>query len=296
MNKMKKTLALLLLLPLVALAACGVAAPPSETFVHVGAGPIESPHFKDCVPAGTRNNAPTNDDYYGYPVSEREIDATGQAGSDQEPPTVVSKDNATLAVPITIRFQMISDCVTLQKFFKAYGQRYGAYLDDKGQATEGWNLMLRKLMYDPTDVALAEIAKKYTWRELYNSAQAQADLQNTLKADIGDIVDNAAGGRYFDHFIVLMKKPYPVDKSLAKAIAREQAAVAGAESAKAKAEAQKATAEAQTATAKAEAARQEAEIKGYGGFENYNKAKAVDKGLNPYQPTYVVNGSAVPTR
>lgn len=291
MNKTKRFLALFLLLPLIALGACGVAASPSVKKVEIGAGPFEAPHIKGCIDPGTKDNSPTNDDYISYPVSQREVDATGQPGSDQKPLQVVSKDMATFNIPITIRFEMVTDCATLSKFYKSYGQRYGAYLDDDGNATEGWNLMLRKLMYDPADVTLAKIAKKYTWHDLYNNAAAQAELEDTLKADIGKIVDQAAGAHYFDHFIIVMKKPYPANPQLAKAIADQQAQVARAQSQQAKAKAQMLTAEAETKTARAEAARQKAQIDGYGGFDNYNKAQAVKHGLNPYQPTYIVSGT-----
>lgn len=269
--------------------ACGVSTTTSTTKVHVGGGPFEDAQFKGCIAPSTNNNSPTNDDYYAYPVSDRDFDATGQKGADAKPITVISSDNAELAIPITIRFNMVSDCKTLQQFHKSYGERYGAYLKDDGTSSEGWLTMLRKLMYDPLDTTLDEIAKKYKWRELYNNAAAQNELQSTLKKEISDIVDANARGHYFENYTVLMKKPYPTNKNLKDAVAEEQAAVAGAASAEAKARAQKAQAEAETALARANAEKQRAEIAGFGGFDNYAKFKAVENGLNPYQPTYKVS-------
>lgn len=285
----RKALAAIIVVPLIA--GCGVSTQSSVTKVEVGAGPFDDPVVKTCIKPGTKDNTPTNDDYYSYPVSDRDMDATGQKGSDFDPITAVSKDNAEMAIPLTIRFNMVTDCDTLGEFFKAYGQRYGAYLNDDGSTTDGWMTMLRKLMYDPTDALLDDVAKNYSWRDLYNNAQAQQELQTTLSEQIENIVDSNARGHFFDHFTVLVKKPVPTNPNLASAIAEEQAAVASAQSAEAKARAQKAQAQAETATARAEAAKKRAEIRGFGSFENYNKAKAVENGLNPYQPTYIVNGT-----
>lgn len=293
MNRRKRILVSLLVVPLLGgtLAACGVSTQGSVTKVEVGAGTFDDPKVKKCIEPGIKDNSPTNDDYYAYPVSDRDMDATGQQGADFDPITAVSQDNAEMAIPLTVRFNMVTDCKTLGTFFKKYGQRYGAYLDDDGKATDGWTLMLRKLMYDPTDALLDDVAKNYKWRDLYNNAAAQVALQNTLQNNIQKIVDTNSRGHFFDHFTVLVKKPIPTDEQLKRNIAAEQAAVSEAQSARAKAEAQKAQAEAETALAKAEAAKKRAEIDGFGGIENYLRAKAIDDGLNPWQPTYKVSGT-----
>lgn len=290
-SKIKRIAVAVAVVPLMALTACGVSTQESVTKLQVGAGMIDDPKVKGCVKPGTKDNSPTNDDYYPYPTSERDLDATGQKGSDFDPITAVSKDNAEMAIPIIIRFNQVTDCDTLGDFFKSYGQRYGAYLDDEGKATDGYMTMLRKLMYDPTDALLDDVAKNYNWRDLYNSAAAQTELQATLSEQIDDIVETNARGKFFENFTVLVKKPVPTNPDLTQAIAAEQAAVATAQSAEAKARATKAQAEAETATAKAEAAKQQAIIQGYGGFDNYAKSQAIENGLNPYQPTYLVNGT-----
>lgn len=290
-NKIKKFVALALVAPL--MVACGVSTQTSVTKVQVGAGPWDDPVVKKCIAPGVKDNSPTNDDYYNYPVSDRDLDATGQAGADFDAITAVSKDNAEMSIPVIIRFNMVTDCKTLGQFFKAYGQRYGAYLNDDGESTDGWMVMLRKLMYDPADALLDDVSKNYTWRDLYNNAAAQTELQNTLSKQIEGIVDTNARGHYFENFTVLVKKPVPTNPELVAAIAQEQAAVAGAASAEAKARAQKAQAEAETALARAEAEKKQAEIRGYGGFENYAKARCVESKYcgNPYQPTYKVSGT-----
>lgn len=289
MKNFKKVAVLLFMVPLMFLTACGVSTQSSVTKVQVGAGMFDDPEVKKCIKPGTRDSSPTNDDYYAYPVSDRDMDATGQDGADFSSITAVSKDNAEMSIPVVIRFNMVSDCKTLEAFFKAYGQRYSAYLNDDGSSTEGWRLMLRKLMYDPADALLDDVAKNYKWRDLYNNASAQTELQNTLSKEIESIVDTNARGHFFENFTVLVKKPTPTDETLAANIAAEQAAVSGAQSAEAKARAMKAQAEAETILARAEAEKKEAEIRGYGGFDNYAKYKAIENGLNPFQPTYKVS-------
>lgn len=289
--KIKKILATAMLVPVMFVSACGVSTQESVTKLQVGAGPWEDPKVKGCVSPGEKRTSPTNDDYYAFPVSDRDLDATGQKGADFKAITAVSKDNAEMYIPVIIRFNQITDCETLGKFFKAFGQRYGAYVESDGKATEGWNLMLRKLMYDPTDALMDDLAKNYVWRDLYNNAAAQQELQTTLSEQIEKIVESNARGKYFDNFTVLVKKPTPTNPELTEAIAAEQAAVATAQSAEAKARATKAQAEAETATAKAEAAKQQAVIRGYGSFENFAQVQAIENGLNPFQPTYLVNGT-----
>ncbi len=283
-----------LISPLLFLTGCGVSTTPGVTKVHVGSGPFEDPAFKTCVAPSTKNNMPTNDAYFAYPVSERDLDATGQDGSDFAAITVLSKDNAEMRIPVTLRFNMAADCRTLQEFHRAYGERYAAYLNDDGTSTAGWMLMLRKLMYDPMDTTLDEIAKKYTWREMLNNAAAQNEMQSALVENIDQIVADNAKGEYFENFVVLMKKPTPANRDLQAAVEAEQEAVATAQSAEAEARAKKLQAEAEIAVSRAEAQKKKAEIDGFGGYQNYSRSQAIERGLNPFQPTYIVGGTNQP--
>lgn len=289
--KIKKILTVALVAPIMAITACGVSTPPDSTKVQVGAGPFEDAKFKGCIPPSTKKNSPTNDDYFAYPANERDLDATGQDGSDFKAISVLSKDNAEMSIPITFRFNMVGDCDTLEEFHKAYGSRYRAYLNDDGTSSEGWMTMLRKLIYDPADATLDEIAKKYTWRQMLNDPNAQNEIQAAIVEDIDEIVADNAKGKYFENFVVLMKKPVPTDEALRQAVASEQQAVASAQSAEAEARAKKAQAEAEVAVARAEAEKQRAVINGYGSYENYAQSQAIENGLNPFQPTYIVPGT-----
>lgn len=276
---------------LMSMTACGVSTQPDVIKLQIGAGPFEDPKIKGCVQPGTKDNSPTNDKYIAYPTSGRDFDAGVTDGGDSGPITVVSKDNTEMSIPVRLTWDFASDCEDIKKFYNLYN-RYGANLDDDGQTTDGWNKVLQKVMGATLDTTLDEVAKNYNWRDLYNSATAQNDLQATLNENIQAAVNESAKGEFFINIkVATIKKPVPTNQNLVNAIAEEQAAVATAQSAEAKARATKAQAEAETQTAIAEAAKQKAIIDGYGSFENYNRAKAVEQGLNPYQPTYKVSGT-----
>lgn len=287
----KMIVALMTVLAIVFTAGCGVSTQPDEVKLQIGAGPIEAPKIKGCVQPGEKRTSPTNDKYISYPVSGRDYDAGTTEGGDSGPITVVSSDNTEMSIPVRITWDFASDCKSLEAFYKLYN-RYGASLDDKGQATAGFSKVLDKVLNNSLDTTLDEIAKNYKWRELYNDAAAQNELQAALDENLQAVVDEVAKGEFFTNInVATLKKPLPTNTDLVNAIAAEQAAVATAQSAEAKARATEAQAEAETATAKAEALKQKAIIEGYGSFENYAQIEAILAGLNPFQPTYVVSGT-----
>jgi hypothetical protein len=110
------------------------------------------------------------------------------------------------------------------------------------------------------------------------------------------MIEAAAKGQFFEGITVLIGKPEPVNPNLAKAVADEQTEVAKSKSLEARAKADEATAKAQLAVSQAEAAKQRAAIDGYrlegmtakDAMRAYNEAQLIEKGGNPYQPTYLV--------
>lgn len=290
-TKIKKIAAIVAIVPLMFVTACGVSTQPDVTKLQIGAGPFEDPKIKGCVAPGEKRTSPTNDKYIAYPVSGRDFDAGTTEGGDSGPITVISKDNTEMAIPVRITWDFESDCKTLEAFYKLYN-RYGASLDDEGKATDGFRQVLAKVLGNSLDTTLDEIAKNYTWRELYNDAAAQNALQASLDENLQEVVDEVAKGKFFTNInVATLKKPIPTNQELKDAIAAEQSAVATAQSAEAKARATKAQAEAETATAEAEAKKQQAIIQGYGGFDNYKCIYMADNGLNCDQPTYIVSGT-----
>ena len=267
-------------------AASSVNTGSNITALQVGGGPIEDRTIKRCIPAGTHENFNSPGDHYVYyPLSERDWDATGQRGADQEPMRSVSSDTIEMQVPIVVRFSMVTDCATMKAWYNEHGQRYGASLTEDGAITSGWDLALRKLVADPLDAQLDRIVQRYPWRQVWNDPSIKAEIEKQVSDQMETLVDRQARGHYFEGFTVLVKKPSPIDKALVDAINESQKLLAVSEQAIARARADVARADAEVKVARAQASKRRAEIEGYGSTESYLKAQAVEKGLNPWQPT-----------
>lgn len=294
---MKKAVAVLVaVVGLLFMTGCStVNTPPDMVALHYSGGSFSSQKFDSCVPTSTRQNTNSpGDHYYYYPNNQRNYDATGGKNSDAAPITVVSKDNADMSIPIIVTFDLDTNCKTLQKFHETLGNRDHAYWenDHSSEIPEGWRLMLNKVVGKALDTTLDREAKQFDWRVLRQSTDARLQLQQAVKRELPGLARVAQGGNDFlKNWDVTVLSPDPTDPALKASVAAEQANIAAANAARAKADADVATAKAQKALAEAEAAKKRAEIAGYGGFENYNKNQAVEKGLNPYQPTYIVNGT-----
>lgn len=285
---MKK--ALLLIAATLVLSGCGYNIPPDMVALRVGAGPLEAKKIKECIPANDRKLFfQTNDSYYPFPTSEREWDATGGKGSDSGPFTSVTKDNVIMKVPVTVRFTIKTDCANLKKFYKNYVRRYGAEFETNGEYNEQWEVLLRKLVRDPADQQLDRIVQKYNYRKVWNhpgtKAAIEKEFNERLSANNSLLVQTAKYS-YFDGISVLIGTPIMDNPQLADAIAREQQSVADAKSKEAEAVAREAQARAEIAVKKAEAEKRAAVIAGYPSIEDYLKALAINRGLNPYQPNF----------
>jgi len=190
-------------------------------------------------------------------------------------------------VPVSITFTLKTDCDTLRRFHETIGNRYQAYMDGD-QTSEGWRKMLRIVVQAPLDTTMDRIAQGYDWRRLYNDPAAKADIERQVNEQIAQIVARQTNGEeFFTGWSALVQKPTPTNAQLTEAIAAEQNNVAQANAARAKAEADLAAANAQVAVQEAEANKRRADIAGYGSVEEYNRAQAIEKGLNPYQPTII---------
>lgn len=283
---MKKVL--LLIAASVLLSGCGYNIPPDMVALRVGAGPFEPKKIKACIPANDRQLFfQTNDKYYPFPTSEREWDATGKSGSDSAPFTSVTKDNVVMEIPVTVRFTIKTGCEDLKKFYTKYVRRYGAEFDTDGAYNDQWETLLRKLVADPADQTLDRIIQKYNWRDVWNNPEVKVKITDEFNERLSarnSLMVQTAKGSYFDGISVLVLTPKPEREELRNAVALEQQAVADAKSKEAEAGARAAQARAEEAVAKAEAAKKRAEIDGYPSVDDYNKAKAIENGLNPYQP------------
>lgn len=269
----------------ISLAGCSsVSTAADQVALHYKGGSMSSKTFEKCVPNSKKEWDGPGDSHFSYPASQRVYDATGTEGAESQPFTVVSEDNAELQVPVTVTFTLITECQTLREFHERLGNRYGAYMDGD-DTTDGWVRMLNLVIGKPLDTTLDRIAQEYTWRELWNDPTAKTAIESEINADLAALVERQAGGVYFEGFSALIQKPDPINAGLKDAIAQEQTSVAKSKAQEAQAKADEARALAEIAVAEAEASKRKAEIAGYGSVENYLKAKALEKGINPWQPS-----------
>lgn len=289
------------------LTGCASASNPADLkSVHYSGGSTQAKKFKDCLDPSERSGFDPGDKFYAYPVRQIVYNASQDDGSERGRFSVVSEDNAELYVPVQLTFRLDTECDTLRAFHEAIGSRYKAYIEgnDKTSADypEGWISLLNDVIGKPLDTTLDRVAQQYPWREVWNDPQVKAEMETAVTENIETLVNRQAGGDFFTDFTVLISKPDPVDQQLVDAIAAEQAGIAqanaakakaeaDAETAKAKAEADEIAARAQERLAEAQAKVKEAEIRGYGGIENYLRHEMIQQGLNPFQPQYIWGGS-----
>lgn len=275
---------------------------PDMIALHYKGGILAEKEFVDCLDPSGRSGWDPGDSYYGYPTRQVSYDATGGETAEASPFKVVSDDGAELFVPVTVTFSLKSDCETLRKMHETVGSRYGAYFDANGKTSDGnqgWANMLNFVIGKPLDSTLDRVAQEYPWRDIWNSPEVKAEMEKAVNESIDDLVARQAGGEFFQNFSVLVQKPDPVEAGLKKAIADEQTKVAQARASEAQAKADEARALAQKAVAEAEAANKRSIIEGFmldgispaQAMDAYLRSLMIDKGLNPEQPTYLVNST-----
>ena len=281
-----------------------VSTAPDEVAIHVGGGPLEKAEVKGCVEPSVRQNFNSfADNYYFYPANQRTFDFTGRQNSDREPFSVVSKDNQTVSVPGSVEFSLNTECDVLVPFHIRVGSRHQAYNTESGQPTsEGWAKMLDLYLGRAVDATLDRVAKKYTWRELHSDPSIRDEMNKEVNATIAAIVNQQFNGdeEFFTGFSALIQQPVAdetllailkdEEASRAAAQATEVRAVADAEAAKKAAEAQVSTKEAEAKIAELEAEIRKAEMAPFESVQQFNDYMAITKGINPYQPTYIVGG------
>ncbi len=273
----------------------GYNTPSDMVAIQVGAGPTEAKKVKGCIPSNDRQWFwQTNDDYRYFPTSEREWDATGQTGSDTGRMKSITLDNVEMLIPVTVRFTLKTDCSDLEDFYTRYARRYGVVFAKDGSYNDEWITLLRKLIGDPTDQTLDRIVQSYNWRDVWKNPATKVEIEKKLNESLqssSSLLAQTAKGSFFDGISVLVGTPDPKNQELKDAVAREQAAVSDAQSKEAEARARAAQANAELAVSRAEAAKQRAAIAGYPSVDSYLKAQCIEKGCNPFQPTYLYGGT-----
>jgi regulator of protease activity HflC (stomatin/prohibitin superfamily) len=298
----------------VGLTGCStVSTDPTEVALHYGNGPFEGKEFKACVPSGDRQNLNSfGDNYFHYPASQRTYDYTGGQNSDRAPFEVVSKDNQIMTIPGALEFSLNTNCGTdpesakdspLNSFHVTVGSRYQAYNTEPGQpSNEGWAKVLDLYIGASLDAALDRVAKQYNWKDMYSNPAIKDEINAKVNETLATIVNQKFQGdhEFFINFSSLALQP-EADAELIAALKQEEASKAQASATQVKAEADAAAAE---ASANAQVKVKQAEltvaklnsdielekIRPFGDVKNYLDYLAVQKGINPFQPTYLVGG------
>jgi hypothetical protein len=280
---------LVLVVAVPATAVTTVSTAPDQVALTYNAGPFQSKKFDTCVSSSTREFDGPFDKHFSYPASQRNFNFSGGAGSDSDPITIVSRDGIEMAVGGVANFLLNTDCKTLQKFHELIGNRYRAYMDGD-DVSDGWRVMLGVYLGKPLDTAMDRAAQKYAWRDLYNNPETKAAWEKEVVEQLPLLVDRQTDGEedFFQNFALTISKPDP-PQALKDAVTAEQTQVAQARAAEAKAAADKLAAQAQILVQRAEAAKIAEKIRVL-GVDGYLKSLAIEKGQNPYQPSY---GSAV---
>lgn len=287
---MKRLIIAMAAVALMATGCSSVSTGPDQVALKYESGQFASKKFIDCIPVSTREREwDPSLDYFLYPANQRVFDFTGREGADAGVITVATKDSIQMAVPGLVRFTLNTDCEALREFHEKIGNREAAYFEEADKPSDGWRRVLEQFIGRQIDATLDREALAYNWREIYTDPAAKARLDKAVAENLQELVNANTEGdtQFFNILSVQLQKPEP-PQELLQALASEQTSIAQANAAKSKAEADVATARAQIELEKANAAKRQAEIAGYGSVEEYNRAKAIEKGINPYQPTYVV--------
>ncbi len=278
----------------IALTACtSVSTEPDQTALQYEGGSFSSKKYGEYVGPSTKKWFGPGDMVYVYPTGQRSYDATGGEGSERGPFTSASKDTTELAIPLSVTFELKTDATSLKLFHEQIGIKYGAYSEDGATTTSaGWATMLNFYMGQSLDATVDRIIAGYDWRQVAFDETVRVNIQDTIKTELPGLIKAKMGNDYFENYAVQVQRATPTNPELAKNIADTQSQVAKSQAAEAKAKADEAAARAQVAVAQQEAAKRKADISAYGNVDQYNKAQAIEKGINPYQPTYIVPGTA----
>lgn len=275
-----------------------VSTEPDQRAVHYEGGSFSSKKYASYVDSSKKEWFGPGDKVYIYPKGQRSYDATGGAGAEHAPFTSSSKDSVELATPMSVTFELKTDEQSLRTFHEQIGIKYHAYTEDGDNAdvSEGWGRVLDFYMGQSLDATVDRVLAGYDWRQAYNDPAIRLLIQNEVQKDLPILVKSKMQNDYFTNYAVQVQRPVPTSTELRENIAKAQTQVADSEAAKAKAEADLKKTQAQVAVAQAEAAKKKADISAYGSVDQYNKAQAIEKGINPYQPTYIVSGTAPANR
>ena len=266
------------------------------------------PTVNGCVPEETQEGT-FSETVYQYPARDISWDASDDPNADPErkPYEVLSnaKDQAYMKVPVTVVFDLTTDCDKLKQFHRDLGTKYTAWQGGTDNES-GWVSLLNYVIGQPLEQTLIGISQKYTYQQIWNDEAIRTEYKNALQAQLPkEAAARTNGVDYFSDFVVTIGKPEPVDQRLRDARAAEQAsqaeaaakqtqATADANARQSAAEAELRASQAETATAEQDARKRQAEIAGFGegpgAVEAWLKWKAItEKSITPW-PAPIIAG------
>lgn len=303
---MKKIVILLAAFMLMVLSACSSDGYTDLSMVTLRyeKGASQGGKFVDCVSPGEK--IVTNDALYPYPNTQREAvwdsdnfkdtngDGFGDGSADYPDLEVVDKNGVVSYVKMKVSFFLNTDCDVLREFHETIGKTRKAYFNEDGGYGNGWLWAMNNYVSSSITDYMVEAARSVSRdaETMWLKAEDNATMEKELAERLPSLVNAGMQGdsQFYQNFTVKIFSITPEDEYLNIFKDRQQAQDR-AETAELNRSAAVAEAKAQAAVAAERAKIKQAEIEGYGGFENWNKSRAVEKGLNPYQPTYVVGGS-----
>lgn len=261
------------------------------------------PTVSGCVKEETQTGTMTVD-LYRFPARQITWDANNDPGAERGPYVALSNssDQAEMAVPVTLTFDLTTDCEKLKSFYRDYATKDSGWLNDDGTSSDGWIKLLTYTVSQPAEQAVIAITQKYPWQAVWNDDKVRGEYKAALQARLPkDTAARTGGVEYFDNFQITVGKPFPTDQRLREAAALRQSSQAEADAERtrltAQADAQKDAAvsqrDAAIAQRDAEVAKAQivaAQIAGYPDVEAYLRALAIDKGISPW-PSPIIAGA-----
>jgi hypothetical protein len=179
-------------LALVLATGCSASLGPDQAGVEFNGGAIQSKNFDNCVKPGDREYHGPGDTIYVYPAGQRSYEFSDNTASrETKMLSVVSRDLLPMDVAGVATFSLNTDCKTLQQFHERIGIKYEAWTDT------GWLDLLGTYLQQPLDRTMDEVAKQYTWKELYSNPAVKDKWETQVGEKVVTQVNTVAGGQFF---------------------------------------------------------------------------------------------------
>lgn len=193
MNRFIRAGALALCILLTA-AACTVAnAASDEVTVCQNGGPFDNNKVRSVLDPGDHsNNEGANTTCHSFPVSTRIYSASSDDGSDGGPLSCTTSDGVIMTIDVSVRFTLNTESHDqIIESFNNVLKRYEAWDD------AGWNRMLRDTIRRELDSQVESTCRQFEGRELQTDEEGLAAVQQALKDDLRNRINDNVGTKLF---------------------------------------------------------------------------------------------------